>query len=474
MAQIAGEPIAAGPIAGEAASVAPQNEGVLAFGPLALAGSVAVNLNAEGVVAFSGLHLAGSLKPPATGALDFTGVAFAAYSGVEQTGGRIGFGGLGFAGDVHVPPRAGASLAFSGITIEAGGGARISEVFIAVMGAPAISGQVAELDIGVVARPGGVVARVAEIDVAVVATPSGTTLAQVPEVDVGVLAYIAPCATRRCQVWKLTLTNGQVYAFTSHDMPVTWLGVTYGPCKSLSQTASESSSELKSTGGVELTGILDSSAISDEDLYSGLFDDAFVEVWVIPWDGQPDDQAPFRQAAGWLGKVTRGEYNFTADVMGPGAKLGQAAVVDFFTPACRWTFGVLDAATGLGCPVSIPDLQIENIPVTGSILRSEIMFTAANPGGTAIWDQGTIVWQTGRNAGVTCQTETVDFGAQALSLWDLAPYPPAVGDLFTLQPGCPKIPSACNSYGVFVEAFGGFPNVPGPDSLQSNADSLFT
>lgn len=451
----------------------PTSSGAMAFGPVAFNAVGHHEPNAAGALGFGPVAFAGRVPGNAVAALGFGPVNFNAESGRETTAGALAFGPVAFDGAVHVPSIGGGGLAFGPVRFDAGGGARIAEFDVASLLTPEINAQLAELDVAALLVPtGNLSAVIAELDVSVVLTPAVTTGAAISELDIAVLAYPGPCATSRCMVWKITRRDGRVYGFTSLDSDIDYLGVTYRTCKSLQTTAAESDSELRGVGNVELTGILDDSSISDADLYSGLFDDAFVEVWVIPYDGQPDDQAPFRQAAGWIGKVTRGEHNFTADVIGPGARLGQVGIVDVVTPGCRWDFGVLDD-NGIGCPVDADALAIVNIAVTGSTLRSLIDFTHADPGEAAIWNEGTIVWQTGRNAGAVCQTETVDFGAGAVSLWDLVPYPPAIGDLFTLKPGCPKIKSACDTYGVYI-SFGGFDDVPGPDALQSNADSLFT
>lgn len=343
--------------------------------------------------------------------------------------------------------------------------AKVAEADVAALAAPATHAKVAEADVAVPLFP-LTHAKVAEADIAVVATPSAGTHGKIVEVDVAALVYIGPCATHRCQVWKITRLDGQVFAFTSLDRDVLWGDVTYRTCKSLTATAAESASDLHSVGNVELTGILDDAGITEGDLYGGQFDDAFVEVWVIPYDGLGDDQAPFRVAAGNMGKVTRGEHNFVAEVVGPGARLQQAALVDFFIPGCRWDFG--DA----NCGIDAEARKIAAVPVTGSIGRNLVKFTASDPGGS-IWNSGKVVWLTGRNAGTSCQVETVDFAAEALSLWDLAPYPPAIGDTFDLLPGCPLTKAGCVTYANYLR-FGGFPDVPGPDALQSNADSLFT
>ncbi|HEY5411101.1 MAG TPA: DUF2163 domain-containing protein [Caulobacteraceae bacterium] len=350
---------------------------------------------------------------------------------------------------------------------------RVTELGVATLAAPTSAARTAELGVAVVGQPVlQTFARIAELGVAALAAPTSQTGAQVAELDVGVLAYVGPCGTNRCQTWKITRKDGTVFAFTSLDSDITWLGTVYKTCASLAASATESSSNLGSIGSQELTGMLTDDSITQEDIYAGLFDDAYVEVWVIPYDGQPDDQAPFRISAGYLGKVTRQEYAFKAEVLGPGARLQQTSLVDFYTPGCSFDFGVLDD-DGIGCPVDSESLKLAAVPVTGQSQRTLVFFTHATPGGTSIWNGGKVRWLTGKNAGVECQVNTVDFSAEALQLWDVAPYPPVAGDTFDLIPGCPKTGTACKIYGVYI-SFGGFPDVPGPDALQSNADSLFT
>lgn len=347
----------------------------------------------------------------------------------------------------------------------------VTEADVAGLMVGASSAATSELDVAVVAVPPSV-PRVSELDVSALAIPETDTVSGVSELDVAALVFHGVTATRRCQVWKISRRDGRVFAFTSHDEPVSFVGVSYQPCKSLASSASESSSELNSVGSVEINGMLNDASITQGDIYAGLFEDAVVDIWVVPWDGQPDDQAPFRLGGGNIGKLTRMEHAFTAEILGPGGRLQQAALVDFFTPGCRWTFGVLDA-DGIGCPVNVTDFRIDTVVVTSQVQRTLVSFDAVEPSGNAIWNGGKVNWLTGRNAGVSCQVDTVDFSGPILSLWDPAPYPPEAGDTFSLDPGCPKTKPACQQYGVYI-SFGGFDDIPGPDALQSNADSLFT
>jgi uncharacterized phage protein (TIGR02218 family) len=308
-------------------------------------------------------------------------------------------------------------------------------------------------------------ARVPEAYVA--ALTKVQTPARVPEAYVAALAYAEPQATARCDCWKITRRDGTVFAFTSLDRPFAFAGAIYQPCGSLQDTATESSAEIGNAGSVTLTGLLTSEAITDADIYSGLFDDAYVECWTVSYGPNPDPGSPRRRAAGWLGKITRGQASYEAEVLGPGARLAQTALVKFFTPGCRWVFG------GPECTVDATALEITGREVTEVVGRGIIVFAPqAVPSVTAIWNNGSVLWTSGANLNVLCQTETVDWAAGLISLWDLTPFTPSVGDTFTVIPGCSYNKDGCNEYGNYIN-FGGFSDVPGPDSLQQNADALF-
>lgn len=314
-------------------------------------------------------------------------------------------------------------------------------------------------------------ARITEAFVSALTTGPSTGV-QISEAFVSALTYVAPCASQRADLWKITRTDGVVFAFTSLDVAISWLDNTYIPCASLADTASENSSDIGSVSSVTLTGILSDESITDADIYAGKFDDAYVEVWVVSWGEGEDVAAPFRTAAGWIGTISFGLISYTAEVLGPGAKLKQTAIVDFYTPGCRWDFGVLDA-DGIGCPVDAQALAAEGLNLTGAKGRTTLFFDGAMPVETALWDQGKVVWTYGANAGVECQVYAVDWSTNTVLLWDPAPFPPSPGDSFDLLPGCPKDTDSCQTYAVF-DFFGGFPDVPGPDALQQSASSLFT
>jgi uncharacterized phage protein (TIGR02218 family) len=277
------------------------------------------------------------------------------------------------------------------------------------------------------------------------------------------LATGVPCITYWCQVWIIRRLDGEVLAFTSLDRPLRFQGLTARSCASLMASATEGAANIGAVANMELQGIIDSDAITDADLWGGAYDGARVEVWLVPWRGT---ETPRRLAAGWAGRVSQGERGFTMEVLGPGARLEQQAITKPFTPACRWRDLGQD-----GCPVNPDALKVAGA-ITTVVNRRRFAASAmigppANP-----FTQGRVVFLTGANAGFRSETKDFDPASGTFTLWLPAPQPFAPGDTFEAFPGCDKTKPTCQAYGAFAD-FGGFPDIPGADSLTETPDAKY-
>ncbi len=271
-----------------------------------------------------------------------------------------------------------------------------------------------------------------------------------------ILAHGSSCVTERCQIWKITRRDGRVFRYTSHDRPVTYGREVYKSCRSLNPSASENASTIGSVGNIELMGIIDDEGITEADLYGGLFDDAFVTVDLIVWGA--GTEAPRRLAAGWTGSMSQGETGFKMEVLGPGARLEQQALVQMVTPGCRWVFGSTQ------CGVNADALALVGAVVSA---RTRGVFKATLPASPAgrQWENGRVRWTSGINAGQITETKTVDFATGEIVLWASPGFLPEPGDGFDLIPGCDfNRDGGCTVYANVIN-FGGFPDLPGADAI---------
>jgi uncharacterized phage protein (TIGR02218 family) len=327
---------------------------------------------------------------------------------------------------------------------------------------------VAEVTPAAVASQGGLVA-LAEVLPSALATQGGLIgvaavqpVNHITEGGLVVVGNASDCTTRRAQMWQIFRRDGVILRFTSHDADLSWGDQTYESCDSLNETASEQSSDQGDVGSIDLTGILSSGAISEEDIYAGLYDDAFVQVWRVPWDSDTD--RTYRVAAGWFGTVKQAENGFTVEVLGPGARMLQKALLQTIAPTCRWEFGDPDTcmfdreALAIGGTVTVPGT------------RAFFYGAVVDPGGVAQWSRGKVRWLYGRNAGLEVEVREVDFATGLIILAISTAFTPEAGDDFLLLPGCDLSTDQCTKYDNLIN-HGGFPFVPGQDFVSQTPDA---
>lgn len=319
-----------------------------------------------------------------------------------------------------------------------------------------------QVSIASLAEPVAPPVRVSQTPVAVLGEPIAPVRSS--QEVIAVLAHGSPCTTQRCQLWTIRRRDGRVFRFTTHDEEVKRGPIVYLPCKSLNPTASENASTLGSVGNIEMNGIIDHDSITESDLYGGLFDDAYVTVDLYSWGDKT--LAPRRLSAGWTGTLSTGETGFSMEILGPASRLEQQALVQMITPGCRWVFGSKECGK-----------DIEAMAVSSSVVfarsRGTITLDLGAEPADRQWPNGRIKFLTGRNAGQTVETKTVDFATGAVVLWSSPAFLPEAGDLITLYPGCDLTRDGGCSLYVNVINFGGFPDVPGSDALLETPDARY-
>ncbi|HSH41855.1 MAG TPA: DUF2163 domain-containing protein, partial [Arenicellales bacterium] len=242
-----------------------------------------------------------------------------------------------------------------------------------------------------------------------------------------VLADQVPCVTRWAQCWRIERRDGEVFTFTSHDQPITFRGESYKACDSLAASATELAAIVGSVGNQELAGIIADESITEQDLYGGLFDRARLEVWMVPWENA-GGEIPFRLAAGTTGNLSQGDEGFSMEVLTDGGLLQQRPLLQTYTPACRWELG--DSR----CQVDLDALAV-NGSVTavaaknaGNAASHRIFTDSTRAEDDGYFDQGTLVWTSGKNNGL--RSEIKSFAGGQFTLWQPMLHPIQAGDQY--------------------------------------------
>ena len=264
------------------------------------------------------------------------------------------------------------------------------------------------------------------------------------------LAHYGTGCLTTAVLWKVTRTDGLVFAFTDHDRELTFGGTTYSPSSAFDASTIATSSELN-VDNLEVAGILDAAGITAADIEAGLWDGASVEVRRVNWADLADGAEILR--VGSIGQVQRRTGGYTAELRGLMQAL-QKNVGRVIMPTCDATLG--DAR----CGVNLPALAVTGSVTTATSRRAFTDSAIAAVAG--YFDGGEIEWTSGANDGIRMDVKTqLSGGVVELAL--PMPYDIAVSDAFTIRPGCDKRKTTCGTKFSNVVNFRGFSFVPGPD-----------
>ncbi len=253
--------------------------------------------------------------------------------------------------------------------------------------------------------------------------------------------------------WKVTRQDTQVFAFTSCSRSLIIDGITYEAATGFTPSAIAGRADL-SVDNLEVMGFLDSASITEDDLYAGFWDGAEVEIFEVNFRDLTMGRMILR--TGTIGQVQSGRNSFKAEIRGLMQQM-QQPTGGTYEPACRHQLG--DSR----CTV-----DLEALRVTGTITAvTSVRVTFTDTGRTEADDYfggGNLTFTSGLNEGVTIEVSS--FASDVFTLALQAPFTIAVGDTYSVVPGCRKrfTEDCVTKYSNGVN-FGGFPDIPGSDKV---------
>ncbi len=268
-------------------------------------------------------------------------------------------------------------------------------------------------------------------------------------------AKLAAGVTTLAHVWRIERRDGQVFAFTDHDRPLTLDAITAEPVEGLSGGVIEKSAGL-SADSASIAGALSSAAISEEELAHGLWDGARVDIHRVDWT-QPADRVHL--FAGHIGEVRRGVSAFEAELRGLQAALN--------TPVGRVYSRFCDADLGdQRCGKDLEDAAFRGEGEVTEVFGSH-SFRASGLGAYADgwFSRGRVVWADATACEVTVHRTEEDGAVIELLAHPGANLAPDAA--FVIYAGCDKRFGTCRQKFANAISFRGFPHMPGNDALQA-------
>lgn len=257
-------------------------------------------------------------------------------------------------------------------------------------------------------------------------------------------------------LWKVTRRDGEVFGFTDHDKDLLYSNVVYYARTGFTGSQISTSAAL-SVDNLELTGFLDSIALTEPEMEAGVWDGADFEIFEVCWLNLTLGRNLLM--TGNIGEMRRQGPLFISELRGLSARLqtNQGILVD---PLCSARFG------DERCGYDVASVTTTAVPVTA--VTSRRVFTATSLGAaTDYYSWGTVEFTSGMNAGFSQDIKTFTSGG-AIELQLSMPYTIAVADQFTIVPGCDKrlktgdgsYTGDCKVKWDNVINFRGFPEVP--------------
>ena len=275
------------------------------------------------------------------------------------------------------------------------------------------------------------------------------------------VAELASGVTTLCRCWRVIRQDEVIFGFTDHDRDLTFSGVVFQASSGLESSEAVSSLGF-SVGSSEIIGALVADAIREEDIVSGIWDNALVEVWLVDWR---DTARRMLFDSGQIGEITRSGKGFTAEV--------RSLAHQFDQDKGRRYEALCSAALGdAHCSIDLSTSDRSSVTTVANVLDDSTFAVALMSHFVAgAFTHGRVIFTPGlpEEFSLPIQSHTRMSGHDVISLWSPPITPLIQGAFIRLEMGCDKYFSTCRDRFSNAANFRGFPHIPGNDFLFSYA-----
>ena len=352
-------------------------------------------------------------------------------------------------------------------------------------------------------------------------------------------SHLAGAVLTMTTCWKLKRTDGLVMGFTALDQDLLFdLGDGDGPVTYRAATGFVRSNLQGLVGfaadNVDVTGVLDSAAITAEDIRAGRYD--FAEIKIFEVNYRDLSQGALKLRRGRVANLRAEGSVFVAQLFGLLDSYSQE-IGALYSPACRADLGDARCGVRLDPPAWLPQnayaVRQARDAATGSVVKPSLFndrhFICVQAGtsasGEPAWTttlggqtgDGSVIWEairaltieatvtavasnrefsidyggdapeallTGglcrvldqvspspKNAGLAMEVKLYAVSPPTVTLFQSLPFDIEVGDPVTITAGCNKSLAVCRDSFDNIDNFRGEPHVPGNDLFFRTPDA---
>lgn len=261
-------------------------------------------------------------------------------------------------------------------------------------------------------------------------------------------------------LFRITLSNGQILRHTNVDMPVVWDGQTYEAHKLIIKRGAtrvavgldvdSNTLEITAEPDYRLEGLQWSEAA-----LGGALDGARVVIERIFFSDWATPVGAVVIFSGRVSDVSGSRSAVKVDVKSDIELLNVSSPRNIYQAGCMRT--LYDG----GCKVNREKFTVNGRVTANSATGTELACNLTQADGW--FNQGVIKFTSGRNAGLSRTVKEHKNGRLSFAL--RLPFPPQSGDVFKIYPGCDKRQETCGKKFDNIVHFRGFPYIPAADTI---------
>ncbi|MGV6800753.1 MAG: DUF2163 domain-containing protein [bacterium] len=269
-------------------------------------------------------------------------------------------------------------------------------------------------------------------------------------------AHLAQDSTYLATCWRITRQDGLIFGFTDHDNNISFEGADFLASSSGTVSMLSSTADM-SVDNTAIEAALNHVSLTEEDLDSGRYDGAEIEIWRVNW------QAPSQRLllkSGTLGQVERTQNSYRVEFRGVFHHLD-------YTTGRIYQYGC-DAALGdERCSLDLSTTNYKTSGVVSAISAGAYFLTESLSAYAPGWfTHGKVTFLAGAAAGLTFHIKSHSGQSPAsIELWQSIKSGLQIDDPFQIIVGCDKQFSTCREKFSNGLNFRGFPHMPGNDFI---------